>query len=237
MADAQEIVALSSRVLAAQGQGDLIWGHSSCRDADGRGVWIKAAGWGQEEITPDRVHLVSRSGEIVSGEGPRHSEYPIHTEILAARPDVGGVVHTHSPAAVALAASGQTLRPIGHHATVFVPPDVPRYTDTSDLILTAALGADLAATLGDARAVFLLNHGMVTVGPTLQAATVAAVMLERACQQQLLAAGMGSELRWTEDDEALRKRAHFVSELTTTTVWNYLVRTLPNLPSQTAART
>lgn len=230
-ADVRETVALSSRVLAAHGQGDLIWGHSSSRDADGRGAWLKVAGWGQEEITTERVRLVSWAGDVLEGTGPRHSEYPIHTEIYAARPDVGGVVHTHSPYAVALAASGQPLRPVGHMAATFVPPDVARFTATSDLILTPELGADLAAVLGAATAVFVVNHGMVTVGATLQAATVAAVLLERACHQQLLTAGFGGWPTWMGADEALRKRHHFDSEQTISTLWNYLVRTVPPIPS------
>jgi ribulose-5-phosphate 4-epimerase/fuculose-1-phosphate aldolase len=98
---------------------------------------------------------------------------------MAARPDVGGVVHTHSPYAVALAAAGQPLLPVSHAATYFVPPDVPRFTDTADLILTPDLGKRVAATLGSASAVFLVNHGIVTTGPTLPVATIAAIFFER----------------------------------------------------------
>ena len=129
------LVATASRILAAAGQGDLIWGHASARDPDGHGVWLKSARWGLEEVTPDRVHLVSEDGQVLEGGGQRHSEYPIHTEVMIARPDVGGVVHTHPPHAVALAATGQALRPVSHAANYFVPPDVPRFTGTGDLIV------------------------------------------------------------------------------------------------------
>src|SRR4051794_4622654 len=87
--EVRDLVATSSRVLALTGHADLIWGHSSARDPEGRGVWMKSAEWGLNEVTPDRVHLIDPDGEVVSGDGPRHSEYPIHTEIMAARPDVG----------------------------------------------------------------------------------------------------------------------------------------------------
>ncbi len=96
VAGIRELVALSSRILGHTDQGDLVWGHASARDPHGRGVWMKASGWGLEEITPDRVQLVSPSGEVLEGTSGRHSEYPIHTEIMAARADVGGVVHTSS---------------------------------------------------------------------------------------------------------------------------------------------
>ncbi|MFE4758495.1 class II aldolase/adducin family protein [Streptomyces mirabilis] len=224
--DLRALVATASRILAADGHGDLVWGHASARDPQGRGVWIKAAGWGLEEVTPERVHLVDESGDVLEGDGPRHSEYPIHTEILAARPDVGGVVHVHSPHAIALAATGQPLRPVSHAANFFVPPQVPVYTGTADLIMTPALGKEVAATLGDARAVFLVNHGIVTVGPDLETATVTAVLLERACQQQLLTHGFGGWPVWSDPAESHAKRDHIYSEAALRQVWDYLVRGL-----------
>ncbi|SFL31626.1 class II aldolase/adducin family protein [Geodermatophilus ruber] len=226
-AEIRDLVATSSRVLAAAGHADLIWGHSSARDPEGRGVWIKSAEWGLEEVTPERVHLVSPDGSVLAGEGARHSEYPIHTEIMAARPDVGGVVHTHPPHAVALAATGQELRPVSHAANYFVPPAVPRFTDTADLILTRELGGAVARTLGEARAVFLVNHGIVAVGETLQGATVAAVLLERACQQQLLTASAGGWPTWSSPEESLAKREHIYNERAVAAVWDHLVRRLP----------
>jgi gentisate 1,2-dioxygenase len=206
--DPRELVATASRVLAAAGHSDLIWGHASVRDPDDRGVWIKQSSWGFSEITPARVHLVDADGSVLSGDGLRHSEYPIHTEIMAARPDVGGIVHTHSRDAVALAASGMPVRPVSHEGSFFHPPGVPRFTRTTDLILTRELGVEVAAALADASALFLLNHGIVCVGPDLQTATVTAILLERACRQQLLTYKHGSSPTWTDDAEALAKRDH-----------------------------
>jgi ribulose-5-phosphate 4-epimerase/fuculose-1-phosphate aldolase len=226
LAGVRELVALSSRILGHTDQDDLVWGHASARDPHGRGVWMKAAGWGLEEITPGRVQLVSPSGKVLDGTGSRHSEYPIHTEIMAARSDVRGVVHTHSPYAVALAAAGQPLLPVSHAATYFVPPDVPRFTGTADLILTSDLGKRVAASLGSATAVFLVNHGMVTVGPTLQVATVAAVLLERAARQQWITHGFNSWPTWSDPAEARSKRDHIYHAQALDQVWDYLVRRL-----------
>lgn len=225
--EVRDTVATASRILAAAGQGDLIWGHASARDPEGRGVWIKSAEWGLEEVTPEQVHLVDRAGGVLAGDGPRHSEFPIHTEIMAARPDVGGVVHTHPAHAVALAATGQPLRPVSHAANYFVPPEVPRFTETADLILTAELGRSLARTLGEARAVFLVNHGVVAVGETLRSATVAAVLLERACAQQLLTLSASGPPAWSSEAESLTKRQHIYHEQAIATVWDYLTRQLP----------
>ena len=225
-ADVRELVATSCRILAAAGHDDLIWGHASVRDPGGKGVWLKSAEWSLAEVTADRVHLVDPDGNVLEGDGPRHSEYPIHTEIMAARPDVGGVVHTHPPHSVALAATGQPLRPVSHAANYFVPPEVPRFTDTADLVLTRELGRSVALTLGDARAVFLVNHGIVAVGETLQKATIAAVLLERACQQQILTASAGGWPTWSVPEESLAKREHIYGERAVGAVWDHLVRSL-----------
>ncbi|GAB2703903.1 class II aldolase/adducin family protein [Nocardia thraciensis] len=228
MSDTDEIrrlVATSSRILARHGHGDFIWGHSSSRDPDDRGVWIKASGWGLDEITPARVHLVDRSGKVVDGEGSVQFEYPIHTEIMAARPDVGGVVHTHAPHATALAAAGKQLLPVSHAANYFVPPVVPRFTATADLIMTADLGRAVADCLGDASALFLVNHGIVTVGPDLPTATFAALLLEQAAEQQLRAMGFGGALQWSSPAESLAKREHIYNPTAIRKAWDYLVRT------------
>jgi L-fuculose-phosphate aldolase len=223
---ARELVATASRVLAAQGHDDLIWGHASARDE--QGCWIKSAEWGLGEVTPERVHLVDSSGVVREGEGARHSEYPIHTEILAARPDVGAVVHTHPPYAVALAATGQPLLPVSHAANMFVPPAVPRFTASADLILTPELGKQVAEELGEANALFLVNHGIVTVGPDLETATVRAVVLERACYQQMLTHSFGGWPRWSDPEESVAKRGHIYGERAVRAVWDHLVRQLPS---------
>ena len=145
-ADANGAVLLAvqaSRALATAGQGDMVWGHASIRDPDGRGAWLKAAGWGLEEIDASRVALVSPDGSVLDGAGPRHIEYPVHTEIMAARPDVGSVVHTHSPAATEFAALDVPLRPLDHAGSLFCYPDIPRFTLTGGLIKTALLGPPL----------------------------------------------------------------------------------------------
>ncbi|MDX6341474.1 MAG: hypothetical protein QOH87_1612 [Trebonia sp.] len=179
------------RALAAAGQADMVWGHPSVRDPGGRGVWMKASGWGFEEVDASRIVLVSPAGEVLPGPGPRHIEYPIHTEIMAARPDVGAVVHTHSPAACQFAALDVPLRPLDHAGSLFCYPDIPRFTLTGGLIKNQSLGQALATALGDAVAILLPQHGIVTAGPDLPAAIMAAVLLDRACRTQLTAMAAG----------------------------------------------
>jgi ribulose-5-phosphate 4-epimerase/fuculose-1-phosphate aldolase len=220
------LVATGCRVLGQADQGDLIWGHVSARDPDGRGVWMKASGLGFDEIGPDEVILVSWDGEVLEGDRRRHVEYPIHTEVVRARADVSAVVHTHSRAAVALGALGAPLRPISHEANLFVPPELARFTETGDLILTAELGSRVAATLGGRNACLLVNHGVVTVGPDVPTAVMTAYLLDRACAIQLMAMAAGELVHWSAEPESLAKREHCYGPALIRGAWDYLVRRL-----------
>ena len=223
-------VALGCRVLGAEDQGDLVWGHVSARDPNGRGVWMKASTFGFEEITEQQVILVDADGQVREGDGRRHAEFPIHTEVMAARPDVNSVVHTHAADAVALAATGHPLRPISHEATLFVPPELARLTQTGDVIRTRELGQDVAKALGDRNALMLVNHGIVTVGPDVPTAVMTAVLLARACRIQLTAMSAGGWATWSGDEEALSKRGHCYPPELLKQALDYLVRQLDSRP-------
>ena len=231
-ADRESAVLLAvqaSRALAAGGQTDMVWGHASIRDPDGRGAWMKSAGWGLEEIDAGKIVLVSPDGAVLDsgvagGEGPRHIEYPIHTEIMAARPDVGSVVHTHSSAANEFAALDVPLRPLDHAGSLFCYPDIPRFTLTGGLIKTRELGAVLAGALGGARACLMPQHGIVAVGPDTPAAIMTAVLLDRACQTQLAAMSAGPLRRWGTEEDTVAKRADVWSDRQLRAGWEYLIR-------------
>ncbi|MEU6607116.1 class II aldolase/adducin family protein [Streptomyces shenzhenensis] len=214
----------ASRALAAAGLTDMVWGHAAVRDANNDGVWMKASGWGFEEISPERVLLVSRKGQVLHGEGKRHIEYPIHTEIMARRPDAGCVVHTHAPALSAFASLDVPLLPLSHDGVVFSDPQVPRFTDTGALIATAELGAALADTLGDAPACLLPKHGAVTAGPDAATAVMYAVLLERACRTQLMAMAAGELKVWSDAEEAAFKRDQIWNPTQRDAGWHYLNR-------------
>ncbi len=199
--------AQANRALGASGQSDMVWGHASMRDPQGRGVWMKASGWSFGEVTPDRVALVSRDGEVLGGNGPRHIEYPIHTEVMAARPDVGSVVHTHAPAAVSFASLDVPLLAISHDGVEFAEPQIPRFTRTGALISSADLGRALADAIGDGVGCLIPQHGLVTVGPDPATAVMRALLLARACHNQLQAMAAGPIRRSSDPAELeLKKR-------------------------------
>ncbi|WP_020389734.1 class II aldolase/adducin family protein [Kribbella catacumbae] len=223
-------VVRASHALAAAGLSDMVWGHASVRDPNGRGAWMKASGYGFEEIQEDRVVLVSPDGDVVSGNGRRHLEFPIHTEIFGCRDDVGAVVHIHAPALSAFTSRQRDLLPISHDAVPFTFPQLPRFTVTGALIATKELGLALAQELGDANGILMPHHGAVTVGPDIGTAVMYAVLLERACHTQLLADAAGGALTASDESETRFKREQIWNPSQLNAGWEYLVRRANTAP-------
>lgn len=213
------------RILAMAGQGDDVWGHATARVPGTETFWMKPAGLGLEEVAADDMLLVDLDGRVVRGRRPRHSEVFIHSEVLRARPEVGAVVHTHPVPATVFSSLGVPLRPVMHEGNNFVPPDVPRFDETTDLIVTPELGRAVARAIGDRPALFLVNHGIVTVGATVEEAAVNALLLDKAAHAQLIVPGASPRL-WTSDAEALVKRERIYNAENLASRWSYLLRVL-----------
>ena len=217
--DVRRAIVRACRVLEGIGQGDLIWGHVSVRDDAGRGVWLKGARLGFDEVTEDDVILLSWDGEVIEGTAARHIEYPIHTALMEARPDVNAVVHTHPLHSIAFAAAHRPLKALSHEGAQFVPPEVPRFVETGELVTTPEHGRALAQTLGERSAVLMPCHGITTVGAELGEAVGAAYHLDRACRIDLLA---GPAAYGSDDEAAVRKRTRASRRFLN--AWEYLER-------------
>lgn len=221
-------------ILAASGQNDYVWGHAAVRAGDNSGVWMKPAGLGMEEVQLDDLILIGWDGSILSGHRQRHAEYPIHTRIMLERADIGATVHTHAASSTSFSCLGQPLLPISHEGTYFAPHGVPSFDGTTDLILTDDLGDAVAGAMGQARALFLIGHGMVTAGADLIEAVMASLLLDKACAKQLTAMAAGEPRFWTTDDEAIIKRTHVYPRALLDQGWAYLARTLDPLAVSSA---
>ena len=216
-------LAYACRILAANGHNDAVYGHVTHRLPGAETCWMKPAGIGLDEMTPEAALCLDLAGNVLAGDLPRHLEYPIHTEIFRARPEVTCVIHTHPPFSIAFAATRQPLRAVSHEGSLFTPPDVPRFTRTANLITTRELGEAVAATLGSALACYLVNHGIVVAAASIDLAVVAALCLERASSLQLLASAASSDFSWTSDEESIAKRDIYNARAVQQ-VWNYYCR-------------
>lgn len=144
MEEAKQKLIDAGRILEAEGQGDLTRGHVSVRvPGEPSLFFMKPHSHGFDEITMENIVVCNLEGEKVGGGGRRHSEVFIHSEIFKARPDVMSVIHSHPDNAVALSATGRSLKPISQPSVAFAD-GVPYYTDTIDLIRSREMGAGVA---------------------------------------------------------------------------------------------
>lgn len=190
-ADLREQIAWAGRILALGGHGDYTLGHVSARSGDGQHVLMKPNGLGLEEVTPEDVLALDMDGTRLSGAGPVHLEYVLHTEIYRARPDVGAVVHTHPPYATALGATDAKLELLNHDAVLF-RDGLAFFDDTAELIVRPDQGAAVAQALGDHRALVMRGHGVIVTGQSVPWATYAALTLERVLRIQSIARSLGN---------------------------------------------
>ncbi|MDB5944873.1 MAG: class aldolase/adducin family protein [Ramlibacter sp.] len=200
----------AGRILEGEGQGDLTRGHVSIRvPGDPTHFYMKPHSFGFDEITPENIVLCNLQGEKVAGGGRKHSEVYIHSEIYKLRPDVMSVIHAHPTYAVAWSATGRQLEPISQPAVAF-SDGLPYFTETIDLIRSQEMGAGVARALGSHKAVLMRNHGVAVVGKSVEESTILTIMLDNACQIQLLAAAAGGT-RETFEDGSVQRLHHNIT--------------------------
>lgn len=152
---------------------------------------IKPSGVGYDELTPEAMVVCDLDGELVDGEHRPSSDTAAHAYVYRHRPDVGGVVHTHSPYATAWAALGEEIPcALTMMADEFGGP-VP--IGPFALIGDDAIGRGIVDTLRGSRspAVLMRSHGPFTVGADARAAVKAAVMVEEVARTLHLARQLG----------------------------------------------
>jgi L-ribulose-5-phosphate 4-epimerase len=156
----------------------VVWtgGNVSIRDPDSGLVAIKPSGVRYEDLTATSMVVVDLDGSVVEGNLKPSSDTASHLYIYRHRPDVNGVVHTHSRYATAFAAVGRPIPVyLTAHADEFGGP-IPcaGFAFVGD----DSIGALVVDGIGRSPAILLRNHGVFTVGVTAEAAVKAAVMVE-----------------------------------------------------------
>ncbi len=224
LARARRVLIDAGLILAHLGQGDMTRGHVSLRVPGRPDLFLmKPHSVGLDEITEDNMLTIDLDGAVVSGNGRRHSEVFIHSEVLRARPDLGGVIHSHPAHAVALSQTGRALRPLSQGGVLFADA-LPVFTATIDLIRTPEMGRAVAAALGPHHALLMRGHGVTVAGATLEQATVLAVMLEEAARIQLMADAAGGTVDAFPAEDVARLRAKLMSPDQFTANFDYLAR-------------
>ena len=176
-------------------------GHVTVRDpGDPETFWVNPWGVPFSHITASSLIRVDSGGEIVDGEGAllNGAAFAIHSQIHAARPDVVAAAHSHSMHGKTFSALGRPLRPLTQDACAFYDDHVI-FDGYSGVVMELDEGKRIAAALGDCKAAILQNHGLLTVGASVEAAAGAFIAMDRACQSQLLAEAAGEPIDIADD--------------------------------------
>jgi len=170
----------------------VMWtgGNISARDAETGLVVIKASGIRYEEMRLEHMVVLDLDGKIVDGDFKPSSDAYSHLYIYKHRPDVGGVVHTHSRYATAFAAVGQAIPCVLTAIADEFGGPIP--CAGFALIGDEAIGKVVVESIGKSPAVLLKNHGVFTIGKTPLAAVQAAVMTEDVAATVWLALQLGA---------------------------------------------
>ena len=164
-------------------------GNVSLLDRASGNVLIKPSGVRYEQLRPDQMVVVDLDGKVVEGTLNPSSDMASHLHIYRGRPDVGGIVHTHSPYATAFAAIN---RPIPVYLTAQADEfGGPIPCGGFAMIGGEEIGKVVLDSIGNSPAVLLKNHGVFTVGPTAEAAVKSAVMVEDIARTVWLALQIG----------------------------------------------
>jgi len=164
-------------------------GNVSARDLKTGYVVIKPSGIRYKHLRPEQMVVVDLEGNIVEGTLKPSSDTASHLYIYRHRPDVGGIVHTHSPYATAFAAVN---RPIPVYLTAQADEfGGPIPCGGFALIGGEEIGKVVIESIGTSCAVLLKNHGVFTIGPNAEAAVKAAVMVEDVARTTWLALQLG----------------------------------------------
>jgi L-ribulose-5-phosphate 4-epimerase len=164
-------------------------GNVSARDPETGYVVIKPSGVRYEHLCPEQMVVVDLAGKIVEGQLKPSSDTASHLYIYRHRPDVGGIVHTHSPYATAFAAVN---RPIPVYLTAQADEfGGPIPCGGFALIGGEEIGKVVVETIGSSPAVLLKNHGVFTIGKDAEAGVKAAVMVEDVARTTWLALQIG----------------------------------------------
>jgi len=164
-------------------------GNVSERDKATGYVVIKPSGIRYEDLRPEHMVVVDLDGKVIEGNLKVSSDTASHLYIYRNRPDVNGVVHTHSAYATAFAAIG---KPIPVYLTAQADEfGGPIPCGGFALIGGEEIGKVVLESIGDSKAVLLKNHGVFTIGSSGEAAVKAAVMVEDIAHTVWLALQMG----------------------------------------------
>jgi ribulose-5-phosphate 4-epimerase/fuculose-1-phosphate aldolase len=229
----KERLAGALRIFGRLGFSEGVAGHITARDPERLDhFWVNPFGMNFRHVKVSDLILVDHHGEVVEGNRPvNRAAFVIHAAVHAARPDVVAAAHAHSLYGKAFSSLGRQLEPITQDACVFFEDHVLISEGGGRIVLDEESGRVLARGLGDKKAAIHQNHGLFTVGQSVDEAAWWFITMERSCQAQLIAEAAGTPIhvddagaRYTRDETGFPLAGWFSFQ----PLWDDIVRTDPD---------
>ncbi len=206
-------LAAALRLFSKFGFDEGVAGHITARDPERRDhFWVNPFGVDFSQIRVSDLILVNHEGQVVEGEYPVNAAaFAIHSQVHAARPECVAAAHAHSMYGKAWSTLGRHLSPLTQDACAFYE-DHGVFQDYTGVVLDLEEGQRIAAALGNSKAVILRNHGLLTVGQSVDEAAWWFITMDRSCQAQLLAEAAGEPIH-IEHEQAIKTRGQVGSQV------------------------
>lgn len=178
-------------------------GNISARDPESNLVLIKPSGVMYDQLTPESMVLLDLEGKVIEGKHKYSSDTATHLYIYRNRPDVFGIVHTHSTFATAFAAVGKPIPTVLTAICDEFGEPIPLGEFAP--IGGEEIGREVIRAIGTSRAILMKSHGVFTIGNSARAAVKTAVMVEDVARTVFYALQLGEPLEITPE---MVKRLH-----------------------------
>ena len=221
------------RLFSKCGFDEGVAGHITARDPERLDhFWVNPFGMHFSQIRVSDLILVNHAGDVVEGDHEVNlAAFAIHSRIHAARPDVIAAAHSHSLNGKSWSSLGRLLDPLTQDSCAFYEDHV-LFNDFSGVVNETSEGDRIARTLGDKKAAILCNHGLLTVGHTVDEAVWWFITMDRSCQAQLLAEAAGEPHPIPHEMAKLTQSqvgTHMVGWFQFQPLWQRIAREQPDL--------
>jgi ribulose-5-phosphate 4-epimerase/fuculose-1-phosphate aldolase len=229
----KERLAAGFRLFSRFGFDEGVAGHITARDPEREDCfWVNPFGMHFGHIRASDLILVSHEGEVVEGDrAVNGAAFAIHSQVHAARPDAVAAAHSHSVYGKAWSSLGRLLDPITQDSCSFYG-DHGLFDDYTGVVVDIEEGKRIAHALGDHKAAILRNHGLLTVGHSVDEAVWWFITMERTCQAQLLAEAAGTPISIDPEMAELTSKqvgSHFAGWFSFQPLYERIVREQPDL--------
>ena len=222
------------RTFGRFGFSEGVAGHITVRDPEFPDhFWVNPFGMSFRHIRQSDLILVNHQGDVVYGTKPvNRAAFVLHAAIHAARPDVIAAAHSHSPYGKSFSSLGIPLAPLTQDACIFYDDHTLIAEHGGEVVFEVEAGKDFAAAFSTGKAAIHQNHGLFTVGETVDEAAFWFISMERSCQAQLLAMAAGDPIEIRDEYASYTRDQtgyHLAGWFSFQPMWDEISRSEPEL--------